>query len=103
MLGTETWIWLPPVVVTSDSPTPRESTRCWMIVFASSRLVWSTDPVPVEFLAVNVMVVPPCRSRPSLGVQVCDSPMSTYNPVRMTRKEMSVRTGCVRRMLLLAT
>ena len=103
MLGTETWIWLPPEVVTSDSPTPRESTRCWMIDFASSRLVLSTAPVPVEFLAVSVMVVPPERSRPSLGVQVCDSAISRYSPARTTRKEMSVRTGCVRRMLLLAT
>src|SRR5215218_8460014 len=33
--GTVTMIWLSPDVVTSDSPTPRLSTRLWMMVLAS--------------------------------------------------------------------
>ena len=66
--GTETTIWRSPLVGTSVSPTPIESTRCWMIVRASSRLVGSTDPSPVTLEAVSVIVVPPRRSRPSLGV-----------------------------------
>jgi hypothetical protein len=71
--GTDTMIWRSPLVVTSVSPTPRESTRCWMMVRANSRL--SGSITPVAEVAVRVTVVPPRRSRPSLGVQVPLMPM----------------------------
>ncbi len=69
-------IWRSPLVVTSVSPTPRESTRCWMIVRANSRLSGSTVPVPELLAAVRVMVVPPRRSRPSFGVHALANPIT---------------------------
>ena len=47
--GTVTISCRSPAVVTSDSPTPRLSTRLWMIVRASSRLFGSIAPVPLVF------------------------------------------------------
>ena len=92
--GTLTTIWSLPEVVTSDSPTPRLSTRLWMIVLASWRLVGSTWPVPLVFLAVSVIVVPPCRSRPSFGVQVPLSAISAVEGGDDGARMIRVRPGC---------
>jgi hypothetical protein len=86
-------IWLSPEVVTSDSPTPRLSTRLWMIVFASCRLFGSTAPVPVVFFAVRVIVVPPRRSRPSFGVQLPLTANRVISPATSTAKTMRMRPG----------
>src|SRR3712207_3305270 len=89
-----------PAVVTSDSPTPRLSTRLWMIVRASSRLVGSTEPLPLALAAVRVMVVPPRRPRPRLGVQVLLSPSRPTSATVRARRMTRVRPG---RPLLAAT
>ena len=59
-------------VVTSASVTPVPLTRASMIVRASS-----SDSASGEPLAISVIRVPPCRSRPSSGFQV---PASATRP-----------------------
>ena len=50
-------------------------------------------PLPVVFCAVNVIVVPPCRSRPSFGVQALYTAISADQPERPSRR---ARSGCGR-------
>ena len=92
--GTVTISCRSPAVVTSDSPTPRLSTRLWMICWASSRLFGSIAPVPLVFCAVSVMVVPPRRSRPSFGAQVLPTATSANSPAIRTASTIRVRPGC---------
>ena len=91
--GTVTISCLSPAVVTSDSPTPRLSTRFWMIVLACCRLLGSMVPVPEVFWAVSVIVVPPWRSSPSLGTQVPLTAIRVINPATSTASTIRVRPG----------
>ena len=79
-------IWLSPEVVTSDSPTPRLSTRLWMIASRQLQAVRVDGAGAGGVLAVRVMVVPPRRSRPSLGVQVLLIAIRPNRPATMTAK-----------------
>ena len=92
--GTVTISCRSPAVTTSDSPTPRLSTRFWMMVWASFRLFGSIGPVPEVFCAVRVMVVPPCRSRPSFGDQALFTAIRVISPATRTPSTIKVRPGC---------
>ena len=85
--------WLSPEVVTSLSPTPNESTLAWMMLWASFKLFGSTWPVPLVFWAVSVMVVPPCRSSPSFGVQLLVSAIRPNSAATITPSTIKVRPG----------
>ena len=92
MFGTATSILSLPCTVTEASPTPRESTRFWMIVRAISRFSRGTV-VPSGVRAVRVIVVPPRRSRPSRGVQLWVMAIRPNNPSTTRKKMTSVRAG----------
>src|SRR4051812_35099550 len=49
--------------------------------------------LPPGAVAVNTTLVPPRRSRPSLGVCVAPNAMARYNPVMTTRTTASARWG----------
>jgi hypothetical protein len=56
-----------PAVVTSDSATPKLSTRFRMMETAWFRESFGTDPEPLASRGVRMTLVPPSRSRPSRG------------------------------------
>ncbi len=65
--GTVITRFLAPSICTSAPATPDPLTRLSMIVRACC--IWSLDgSEPSRVRAVRVILVPPCRSMPSLGV-----------------------------------
>jgi hypothetical protein len=86
-------MWFAPEVVMSASATPAPLTRWEMMFFASFSWSAVTEPPPAKEFAVSVMVVPPRRSRPSLGFQVLVSPMIPNSRTTMTPRTISSRPG----------
>ena len=62
-----------PAVVTSDSATPKLSTRFRMMETAWLSESFGTEPEPVVRRGVRMTLVPPSRSRPSRGWYFCAS------------------------------
>ena len=91
-LGAATSIWSLPCTVTDASPTPSESTRCWMIVRAVSRFSRGGE-LPSDVRAVRVMVVPPRRSRPSRGSQLPVMAIRPNSIATTTPTPISVRVA----------
>ena len=61
---------LSPAVVTSDSATPKLSTRLRMIDTAWFSESFGGEPPPLTSRGVRMTLVPPSRSRPSRGVSL---------------------------------
>src|SRR5690349_12932430 len=90
--------WL-PCVVTSASLKPVALTRLSMIDAASSRFCWDGFP-----FAVNVIRVPPWRSRPRAGFQVppiATRPKSTAMPIAKTINVRPAWAAALRAMSVL--
>ena len=89
---------LSPAVVTSDSATPKLSTRLRMIDTAWSSESWGTDPEPLVRRGVRMMLVPPSRSRPSRGWYFSPSvsvslPILSGATTQISAKTRTVRTA----------
>ena len=88
---------LSPAVVTSDSATPKLSTRLRMIATAWSSESFGTAPEPLAFRGVRMMLVPPSRSSPSRGWNFCavvsdSSPIELGATTKIRPKTSRIRT-----------